>query len=382
MHPAPLPLTRDIVLIGGGHAHALVLRAWAMDPLPGARLTVINPGPVAPYTGMLPGHVAGHYARDQMMIDLVPLARAAGARLILGRVTGLDRAAGRVQVTGRAPVAYDVASVDIGIASDLPALPGFADHAVPAKPLGDYADRWAEFVARGLAAPRVVVIGGGVGGVELALASAHRLAAAGARPQVTVVERAASPLPGIGAGARRALLARAGALGVTILTGVEPARVTADAVHLADGRVLASDFTLGVAGARPQAWLADTGLALVDGFLAVGPTLQTSDPAIFAAGDCAAMTHAPRPKAGVFAVRQAPVLHHNLCVAAGAPGVMRRYLPQRDYLKLISTGGKGAVADKLGLRLSGGWLWRWKDRIDRRFMTMLSDLPAMPAPAL
>jgi selenide,water dikinase len=93
------------------------------------------------------------------------------------------------------------------------------------------------------------------------------------------------------------------------------------------------------------------------------------------------MAHAPRPKAGVFAVRQAPVLYHNLR-AVLTEGRLRPYRPQRDYLKLVSTGGQAAVADKFGLRSGGGWLWRIKDRIDRRFMAKFADYPVMPAPAL
>jgi selenide,water dikinase len=115
MHSPALPATRDIVLIGGGHTHALVLKRWGMQPLPGARLTVINPGPTAPYTGMLPGHIAGHYTREALEIDLVRLARHAGARLILGKAVALDRAAQRIHVPGRAPIGYDIASLDIGI---------------------------------------------------------------------------------------------------------------------------------------------------------------------------------------------------------------------------------------------------------------------------
>ncbi|MGL4311463.1 MAG: selenide, water dikinase SelD [Paracoccaceae bacterium] len=156
------------------------------------------------------------------------------------------------------------------------------------------------------------------------------------------------------------------------------ASVTADAINLEDGATLPCDLAVGVAGARAQGWLAETGLALTDGFIDVDPTLaSTTDPAIFAAGDCAHLTHAPRAKAGVYAVRAAPVLLHNL-KAALSGGNPRPYHPQRDYLKLVSTGGKRAVADKWGLPLAGAWLWRWKDRIDRRFMTMLQDLPAMP----
>ena len=376
-----LPLTRDLVLIGGGHAHALVLRMWGMDPLPGTRLTVINPHPIAPYSGMLPGHVAGHYRREEMMIDLVRLARHAGARLIPARVTGIDRVNRQVLVEGRAPLPYDIASIDIGITTDLPALPGFLDHAVPAKPFDIYSDRWQRFVGAGLPRPRMVVIGAGVAGVELALASAHRLRGEGRTPDVTLVDRDPQPLGAVGRGARRALLRHVTEAGITLLAGIEPVEVTADTVVLSDGRVLPSDFTLGVAGARPQSWLAETGLDLRRGFVSIDPTLRSSDPAIFAAGDCAEMVWAPRPKAGVYAVRQAPILLHNLRAALSG-GEMRRYRPQSDYLKLISAGGKMAVADKWGLPLDGAWLWRWKDGIDRRFIAMLADLPKMAPPPL
>jgi len=374
------PVVKDLVLIGGGHAHALVARMWAMRPLPGVRLTLINPGPAAPYTGMLPGLIAGHYRRDEIMIDLVRLARFAGARLILDRAVGLNPDRQEVLLQNRPPLRYDLASLDIGIGSDLPAIPGYAEFGTAAKPLGDYAGAWEAFVARRLAFPRLVIIGGGVGGIELALASAHRLRQGGARPAVTVVERAGAVLPNIGAAARAVLLRHAEAAGIRLITGAEALQITAGAVLLTTGEEIGSDFTLSVAGSRPQPWLSGTGLALHEGFVTVGPTLQSSDPLIFAAGDCAHLSHAPRPKAGVFAVREAPVLAHNLR-AMLTGGALRPYHPQRDYLKLVSTGGRSAVADKFGLRSGGGWLWRLKDRIDRRFMQKFADYPAMaPAP--
>ena len=377
-----IPLTRDLVLIGGGHTHALLLRMWGMNPLPGARLTVINPAPTAAYSGMLPGHIAGHYPRGALQIDLVKLARFAGARLILGRAAGIDRAARRVIVPGRAEVAYDIASIDIGITSEMPALPGFADHAVPAKPLDAFADRWDGFlraVRKGERAPTVAVIGGGVAGVELALAAAHRL---GHGAKVTVIE-AKAPLAALGHGARRALFGHLERAGVGVLAGLPAMGADQTGVYLADGRHIAADFILGAAAARPAPWLETTGLALDAGFVAVTETLQSAaDPAIFACGDIAAMTGTPRPKAGVYAVRQAPILFRNLRAALAGEGVMARYRPQRDYLKLISTGGKGAVADKWGLRLDHPALWRWKDRIDRRFMEKFQKLPKMPVPDL
>ena len=249
-----VPFTRDLVLVGGGHAHALVLRAWGMDPLPGARLTLIDPGPVAPYTGMLPGHVAGHYSRDTLEIDLVQLCRHAGARLVEARAVGLDRAARLIEVAGRGPVAYDVASFDIGITARMPDIPGFADHAVGAKPLDDYAARWRGFrdrVAAGKGAPQVAVIGGGVAGCELAMAMAHALRADGAAPEVTVIE-AEAQVTGMGARARARILDAMGALGIELRTGARVREVTASEVRLADGTAVPAALTVGAAGAFPH----------------------------------------------------------------------------------------------------------------------------------
>lgn len=372
-----LPLTRDVVLIGGGHTHALVLRMWGMNPVAGARLTLINPGPTAPYSGMLPGHVAGHYSQDQLEIDLVRLARFAGARLIFGAAEGIDLAARTVSVPGRPAVGFDLCSVDIGITSAMPDLPGFAEHGVPAKPLGPFASAWRGFLdADGPA----VVIGAGVAGIELSMAMAHALKSRGRDPDVTVIDRGRA-LAGTGDRARARLLEAAEALGVTVLEDAPIQSVTADAVTLGDGHEIASRFTVGAAGARPQGWLAETGLDTHEGFLTVRPTLQTSDPAIFATGDCAYLSHDPRPKAGVFAVREAPVLYRNLR-AALTGGDMRPYRPQKDYLKLISLGSKSALVERHGVALSGSLMWQWKNRIDLRFMAKFDDLPTMAPPPL
>jgi len=373
----PLPLTRDVVLIGGGHTHALVLRAWGMNPLPGARLTLVSPDPVAPYSGMLPGLVAGHYGRDDLMIDLVRLARFAGARLVLGRAEGLDRARRQVLVPGRAPVRYDLASLDIGVTSEMPDLPGFAAHAHPAKPLAPFADAWEAHLARvAQGGPaEAVVIGGGVAGAELAMAMAHRLGPG----RVTLAEAAATLLPALAPGTRAAILAEAERLGLAVRTNAAVAEVGPDHVRLAGGERLPSAFTCGAAGAHAHPWLAETGLDLHEGYVAVGPTLaSTGDPAVFAVGDCAHLTHAPRPKAGVYAVRAAPVLLDNLRAALTGTRP-RHFRPQRDYLKLVSCGGRRAVADRSGLRTSGAWVWRWKDRIDRRFMARFAELAPMDA---
>lgn len=379
MQMMPPPFTKDLVLVGGGHTHALVLRMWAMRPLPGVRLTLISPDPTTAYSGMLPGHIAGHYSRKALEIDLVKLARIAGARLVLARAEGIDRETARVLVTGRAPIAYDILSIDVGITSDMPALPGFTTHAVPAKPLDGFADRWENFARTteaGKVKADVAVIGGGLAGVELALAARHRL---GPAATVTLIE-ASRPLEAVGRGARAALLNHLAKASVTIVTEAAT-EIGAGFVLTSGGKRIASAFTIGAAGTRAPDWFARTGLQLTDGFLTIGPTLQTvTDPAIFAAGDCAHMSHAPRPKAGVFAVRQAPTLLANLRAAALGQPVAATYQPQSDYLKLVSTGARNAVADKWGLPLDGAALWRWKDRIDRKFMAMFHDMKPMATP--
>jgi selenide,water dikinase len=367
--------TRDLVLVGGGHTHALVLKMWAMAPLAGVRVTVINPAPAAPYSGMLPGFVAGHYSSDELYIDLVRLARAAGARLILGKATHIDRAAQLVHVSGRPAIAYDACSIDIGITSGMPELPGFSDHAVPAKPLDAFAQIWERFCQKPGPA-QVAVLGAGVAGAEVAMAAAHRLAHMERPAEVHLIDRSAA-LSRLGARARGKVLACLNDLNVQVHEHAKVLEVTQTQVVLEGAEALPAQLVLGAAGTRPYAWLGKLDLACEDGYLRVGPTLQSeSDPKIFAVGDCAHMNHAPRPKAGVFAVRQAPVLLNNLrAVLSG--GTLKSYAPQADYLKLISLGGRQALAEKRGLALSGVTMWRWKDAIDRKFMRQFESLAPM-----
>lgn len=380
MHRPDLPRIRDLVFVGGGHTHALVLRSWGMKPVAGVRLTLINPGPTAPYSGMLPGHIAGHYDRAALEIDLVRLARFAGARIVLGAVEGIDLQAQRLHVPGRAPIAFDIASLDVGITSRMDALPGFADHATPAKPLETFARRWEEFCA-GHGAARISVIGGGVAGAELALACAHRMKTLGRKASVTVIDRgqvlgAASPA------VQRRLMAAMADHGIAVMADTPVAEVRAGGVLLETGRMVEADFIIGAAGAVPHPWLAETGLATERGYVSVDATLRSvSHPTIYGAGDCVHLTHAPRPKAGVYAVRAAPILFHNLR-AEVAGGPRKTFRPQKDFLKLISLGRKSALAEKSGIALSGPAMWRWKNRIDQGFMDRFRDLPQPPARAL
>lgn len=381
----PIPITRDLVLLGGGHAHALVLKKWAMSPLPGAQVTLINPDVKAPYTGMLPGFVAGHYTRADLDIDLVRLARQAGARLIVDEAIGIDTEQKRVHLKGRPELAYDTLSIDIGITSKRPGLAQIDQPIIKAKPLGEFAKEWEALLNRSLnegVAPQIVIIGAGVAGVELALSMVHRLAALGVDgAHVTLVEMQAEPLADVNAMAKRDLLRALEQAGVKIICNAKVEAIGANSVTLSPGQqVIPASFVLSTAGAQRHAWLSDTGLTLENGFIAVNKQLQTqNEPDVFAVGDCAHLSHAPRPKAGVYAVRQAPVLFQNLR-ARLTGGDLQTYSPQKSYLKLISKGEKSAVSDKWGIGLSGQWVWRFKNRIDQAFMEQFRGQTEMPKP--
>lgn len=378
--PVSVPITRNLVLIGGGHTHALVLREWAINPAAGVSVTVVNPQAKAPYTGMLPGFIAGHYDRSALDIDLVRLARRAGARLITDFATGIDVAGKQVSLAERPDIAYDTLSVDIGITTKLPMIAGAAQHAVSAKPLGPFADQWEAFLTRSKRdelTPQIAVIGGGVAGVELALAMAYRVRSEGFETgSVNLIEAKSEILRETGSAARRKLRRELYHYGINVITNARVKKITAYGVAFEAGLSdVQANFVVTATGARPYNWLSETGLTLHQGYIEVDERLRSvNTPGIFAAGDCAHMAFAPRPKAGVFAVRQAPVLLNNLR-ADLLGGKLQPYRPQKSYLKLISTGRESAITDKWGLAPKGKFIWRLKDKIDRDFMGQFQETP-------
>lgn len=379
MQDGAFPATRDLVLVGGGHTHALILKKWGMNPLPGTRVTVINPSAAAPYSGMLPGHLAGHYARADLDIDLVKLARYAKARIIIDAATAIDSTQRKIHLQSGRYIEFDVASIDVGITSEMPQIPGFAEHAVAAKPLGPFADKWRAAL-NDRSVTSIGIIGGGVAGAEIAMAFAHARRSQNIPTDVHLIDRNAilDALPKRAAQRIRSALRQAG------ITLHEHHAVTAiTSTHIVtDQGDIPAHFICGAAGAKPHDWLKTSGLPLHNGFVEVGATLETPVQGIFAVGDCAHMTHAPRPKAGVYAVRQAPTLYANLRARLADKPPQRRYKPQSDYLKLVSLGGKSALGDRFGMAFSGAWVWKWKNHIDQTFMNQFRDLPKMKTPDL
>ena len=378
---------RDLVLVGGGHSHVVVLRHFAMNPVPGVRLTLICRDTHTPYSGMLPGYVAGHYEHDDVHIDLRRLAAFAGARFYSDDAIGLDRANKRVVCRHRPPVPYDVLSINIGSTPSLDDVPGAREHAVPVKPINRFNAHFLAMLERARQHSgrwRLAVVGGGAGGVELLLALQHRLntemanSSSGGTLECHLFQRGDTLLPTHNGRVRRRFQRILEARKVIIHQASDVTDIEAGLLHTSDGAQWPMDEILWVTQAAGAAWLQDTGLRLDEkGFIQVTDTLQTlDDPDIFAAGDIATMVNHPREKAGVFAVRQGKPLAINLrhLVQGEAP---RSWYPQKRWLALISTGDRYAVASRGLLCFAGGAVWRWKDWIDRRFMTRFRDLPEM-----
>jgi selenide,water dikinase len=362
---------RHLLLLGGGHAHVEVLRQLGGSSLPGWRVTLLTREVMSPYSGMLPGVLAGLYRPAQALIDLPALTARCGVALVVDRAMGLDPATRRVRRADGADLSWDLLSIDTGATPDTSHVPGAAEHALPLKPIDALLPRMQEIIARARPGQPLAVVGAGAAGTEIALALALRLRAA-----LTLVAGKAGLLPGFPPRMRRLVVHALAQRGVALREGQDAIRISPGRVHFAEGEALAADAVIWAAGAAAAPWLAETGLQRdARGFLRVDDCLRAAGHAdIFAAGDVASFG-AGLPKAGVFAVRQGPVLAGNLrAVAEGrAPAPFR---PQGDYLRLLSLGDGRAIGTRNGFVIRGRWVWWMKDIIDRRFMARYQGLPA------
>lgn len=385
---------KDLVLVGGGYAHLHVLREWRVNRLPGVRLTVVSPDSELVYSGMLPGVLAGLYSLSEATLDLQQLCVAAGARLIAAAATGLDPAGRVIQLHDRPPIPFDVASIAVGsIPRAAPresrSLPGL----ISLKPLKDFPKRWEEAIRRlrpelgtgvaatGTAPLKVVVVGGGAAGCEMTLALERWLQRRQIASEIHLVESGQDILVGSStrtAQRMRQQLQHRGIQVETALTvlSVRPGRGESSneagplCLEFNRGVDWSVDLLIWATSGGPPPLLSKLNLPLDNqGFLLVDPNLQSvSGHPVFAAGDAAALRGVPLPKAGVHAVRQGALLWGNLSrFLRGEP--LRSYRA-RGFLSLMSLGNGRALGEFRGWSFEGNWVWRWKDRIDRRFLRM------------
>ncbi|MGD9920643.1 MAG: FAD-dependent oxidoreductase [Pseudorhodoplanes sp.] len=377
---------KEVVLVGAGHAHVIALRDFGCRAVPGGRLTLVSRDFFTPYSGMLPGLVAGHYRYDDAHIDVRPLAHFAGARLLRDEATGLDLAGRRLLCKEQGPVPFDILSFDIGSAPNTAGVPGAGEHAVAIKPIDRLLAAFDKLLSRTRerrGRTHVAMVGAGAGGVELLLSVEARLrfevARAGFDPaglSFTLISGTADILPAFPATFRERFRTILTARGFGIVTNAKVVRVGSGRLYLEQGEPIDADEILWATHAAPVQWLSETGLPVdASGFLRVDDYLRVvGHDAIFAAGDTMAFEPRNLPKSGVYAVRAGPVLAENIRRATAGQR-LKKFRPQERALYLISVGKKYAVGTRNGITVSGYWVWRWKDWLDRRFMGRFKRLP-------
>ncbi|MDA9639770.1 selenide, water dikinase SelD [SAR116 cluster bacterium] len=378
---AALPTSGDLVLVGGGHAQVAALKSFAMRPLPGLRITLVSRDSHTPYSGMLPGYIEGIWSDADIHIDLTKLAAMAGARFIQDQALEIDANANLVHFAERPPIGFDMLAVNIGGEPDLDAIPGAREHAIPVKPISLFKGRLNALLEKSRP-EKIIVIGGGAAGCELALALSKRWQREiGHRPKMALFARASRLVPEMPPRAAKLLGDDLAAIGCDVYCGQSVRQIGVSAVTLADGSMHDFDACFLVSAVAPPDWLASTGLTLDEnGFIQVLPTLQSiSHPHIFAAGDIASLTPEMRPKSGVYAVRAGPFLAHNLRQYAEGRR-LRHWTPQRQALALIGCSDGTALALRgryVSKSRAAWWLKKW---IDRRWMAKYTALK-MPPPS-
>lgn len=353
--------TSRLVLLGGGHAHIQVLKSLRMSPLPEVEVILVSDRLEAPYSGMLPGRLAGWFEDSEMQFDLPRLCAQSGVTFIQGAVNGVDLKSRLISIEGRAPLAFDFVSVNVGIRPRQNIAVKNSERVVPLKPISELLDRWKK--REHVGASRWAVIGGGAAGYEvasvLALETGH---------QVTLIEQGAEILAAHAGSVRRKASRALDRLGVRVLKDCAVQAIDGARVETRAG-VFEFDHILLATAAEAPPWLKNAEWTLSrDGFLQVNEFLQSvSHPRVFGAGDCVQFGPEGLPKAGVYAVRQGPALIRNLRSALMSQP-LRKYRPQSRFLSLLVSGDQEALLSYGPFSARGRWVWRWKERIDRQFM--------------
>jgi selenide,water dikinase len=382
------PIVKDLVLIGGGHSHVAVIKMFGMKPVSGVRLTLIARDVHTPYSGMLPGYVAGHYDYDQAHVDLRPLTQFASARLFHDTAIGIDTKNKQIICENRPAVDYDLLSINIGSRPEITTVPGAAEFTTSVKPINRFVDRWHRLIQRVLehkGPHRIGVVGAGAAGVEILLAIQFRLRQLldqhqrnNERLEFHLISKSKQIMPSFPSAVAQKFEHILAERQVVVHRGAEAILADEGGLSLSDGGRVILDEILWVTGASAPSWIKESGLDVDDrGFMQTNDQLQsTSHSDIFGAGDIVNVVNHPRPKAGVFAVRQGKPLADNLRLALLSQP-LKPFKPQKSLLALISSGDKYAVANKSFISVSGAFVWAWKDWIDRRWVAKYSELPEM-----
>jgi pyridine nucleotide-disulfide oxidoreductase family protein len=372
-----------LVLVGAGHAHANVLLNITQRCNSDLEIILVSPVLLAPYSGMIPGWLAGYYEWDECCLNFESLCKKSGTKIYLDSVVAIDPDLCELTLSSGEKLSYDWLSLNIGSTlrpnvAMSEQIDQIETEILAMRPLSALKNGWEQLQAsiNTLSALdtntefKVVMVGGGAAGVESILAVQYCIQQI--TPQVkcqfSLVTRGDEILPAMPNSAVCSLRNVMEQRSITIVNHFEVDRITQGSLVGKDGRHIQANVVLWATGAQAYIWPAESTLATDEkGFIVIDEMLRSvSHPNVFATGDCARWAQA-LPKAGVFAVRMGPVLTDNLC-AAIENKPLRKYSPQKRYLVLVGTGNNNAVAVWGAFSWQAKWVWRWKEKIDRGFL--------------
>jgi len=313
----------------------------------------------------------------------VKLALWANIRFIQDKVTAIDAEAKTLTLANRPAIEFDVVSIDIGSTPNQQ-IEGTKEYSTPVKPISDFYTRW-NLIQEQVQQHKIkslAVVGGGAGSVEVIMAFACKLQKTDASLQYHLITGAEDILPGYNHQVISQVKKQLKKYNITVHTSAGVTKLSKGLIHCQQSEPILSDEIIWCTQASGASWLNKGQLACdAAGFMNVRQTLQSLEyDYIFGAGDIVNMVANPRPKAGVYAVRQAPVLFHNLQAILLNQSLIE-YKPQDGFLSLLALGEKKATGSKSLLSFSGDWVWRWKDSIDRKFMDKFHQLPSLAMPS-
>lgn len=355
-----------MVLLGAGHSHVLALAKIAKAAKQfGVRVILISGDNQTPYSGYLPGVIAGLMPRQELMLDVVALASHHKVEYEAQNAVDIDLCLRQVVLESGAKISYDCLSINTGGNCQEVVAEGGGD-VMPVKPVLPFLkwlERWNDTKRTTCA-----VVGAGVAGVEVALAVDARLRKRGRYGGVYLIgnnSQLIPKMPSLAASVQRLLEKR----GISLILGARATAAIPGYIQLSDGTEHHADHVIVSTGVSPWQGLRKSGLEVDgNGNVLVNTRLQSvSHPDVLACGDCSSMAGVNIPKAGVYAVRQAPVLADNV-IAKMSGKRLRSWQSTSEALAIISTGERSAIAHRAGKTMQGRLIWWWKCYLDRRFM--------------
>jgi len=365
-----IPITNDLVLIGGGHSHLSVLMKLSKKPLNGNRITLITNEIDTPYSGMIPGYIEGIYSWRDSHIDLYRLCLKLNVRFIHAEVERVSAHEKEIYFKDRPKIKFDVLSINTGIQSNNREIKGAAKYCLPVKPISKLANNFLNKITN---FKSIAFIGGGAGSVELALAIKKRFLNINQDIKITIITGKRGLLSTFPQKTKLTSLKTLEKFKIDIIEYKRVLEVKPKQIILSDKSMLKIDKAILSTNSMTPKWLAKSDILLTkDNYILVNKSFQTNYKYVFASGDVIDFNNQNLKKAGVFAVRSGKPLAINIRKFILGKKLVE-YKFNKNYLALIGTSKRSAIATKYNLTFNSRFFFYLKKYIDQNFIKKFSD---------